>query len=247
MEIIKKYKVFLVLVLIMIVSVFFFFYRMYHKDVKALEGFLASYKKFDKAISDFSKPVFAANLDGAPALVQFNKIYSQITNSILNAGLKGERLALAKEAIGINNDLLDYLNRTDNLESKAGDAFIELNAKAAARISSLIKNDGGLMSTAREIADFSGKELDDLGAYKRAIEDKRNMTNKLLQNIVDDNGGLNGFNNFLNQGSNRTIILSQKSDLDRLSKEFGELIRKRTTAYARFYGLTPLGTVEIKN
>ena len=125
MEIIKKYKVVLVLALIVIVGVFSFFYRMHNNDVKALTEFLASYEKFDKAISDFFVPVFASNLD---------------------------------------------LNKTNDLESKAGDALIELNTKAAARLSSLTKNDAALMSQMLEIADFSGKELDHLRAYKRAIQ-----------------------------------------------------------------------------
>ncbi len=64
------------------------------------------------------------------------------------------------------------LNKTDDLESKAGHALIELNTKAAARLSSLIKNDAALMSKMLEIADFSGKELDNLRAYKRAIQSK---------------------------------------------------------------------------
>jgi len=127
MEIIKKYKVVLVLALIVIVGVFSFFYRMHNNDVKALTEFLASYEKFDKAISDFSVPVFASNLD---------------------------------------------LNKTNDLESKAGDALIELNTKAAARLSSLTKNDAALMSKMLEIEDFSGKELDNLRAYKRAIQSK---------------------------------------------------------------------------
>ncbi len=237
MEIIKKYKVLLVVALVVIVGVFFFFYRMYHNDIKALEGFLASYKTFDKAISDFSIPVFASNLEGAPALDQFNKIYSQITASMQDTRPNGDRLALAKEAISLNNDLLDYLNKTYDLESKAGDALIELNQNASARISSLIKNDGQLMSTALEIAGLSKKELDNLSAYKRAIWDKRDITNKLLQNIVDDNGGLNGFIKFLSQKDNQAKIQSQNPDLDRLSKEFGDLINNRTTAYARFQGL----------
>jgi hypothetical protein len=127
MEIIKKYKVVLVLALIVIVGVFSFFYRMHNNDIKALTEFLASYEKFDKAISGFSVPVFASNLD---------------------------------------------LNKTNDLESKAGDALIELNTKATFRLSSLIKNDGLIPPSALEIADFSGKELESLKAYKRAIQSK---------------------------------------------------------------------------
>lgn len=81
-EIIKKYKVLLVLALVVLVGAFLLFYRFYHNDVKALEDFSASYEKFDRAISDFSISVFASNLEAAHALDQFNKIYSQITASM---------------------------------------------------------------------------------------------------------------------------------------------------------------------
>ena len=239
LEIIKKYKVLFVLAPVVIASAFLFFYRLYNKDIKALTDFIASYRKFDKAISDFSIPVFASNPEVARTLDQFNKIYSRITALMQDARPNGDRLALAKEAISLNNYLLDYLNKTDDLESKAGDAFIELNIKAAARLSSLIKNDGQLMSTALEIADLSKKELDNLSAYKKAIGDKRDITNKLLQNVVDENGGINGFINFSSQKNNQTKITSQNTDLDRLSKEFGDLHNKRISAYARFQGLGP--------
>ena len=239
MESVKKYVVLFAVALITIAGAFLFFHRLYNKDVKGLTDFIASYKKFDKAISDFSIPVLVSNPDAARTLDQFNKIYSRITASMQDTRLNSERLALTKEAISLNNYLLDYLNKTDDLESKAGDAFIELNIKAAARLSSLIKNDGQLMSTALEIADLSKKELDNLSACKKAIGDKRDITNKLLQNVVDENGGINGFINFSSQKNNQTKITSQNTDLDRLSKEFGDLHNKRISAYARFQGLGP--------
>jgi len=237
MEVVKKYKGLLVLALVVIVGAFSFFYRMYHNDVKELTDFLASYKKFDKAISDFSKAVFASDREGAPALDQFDKIYGQIAASMQDTRPNGDRLALAKKAISLNNYLLDDLNKTADLERKAGDALIYLNTKAAARLSSLIKNDAELMSKALEIADLSGKELDNLRAYKRAIGDKRDITNKLLQNIIDDNGGLNRFIKLFSQKDNQSKIQSQNADLDRLAKEFGNLTNNRTTAYARFQEL----------
>ena len=218
----------LVLALVVIVGAIFFFN---HNDNKTLADFATSYKKFDKAISDFSVPVFVSNIEGNKILDQFNTIYTQITASMQDTRPNGDRLALTNEAISLNSNLLDYLNKTDDLESKAGDALIELNTKAAA-----IKNIE-LRSKALEIADLSGKELDNLSAYKRAVWDKKDITNKLLQNIVDDNGGLNGFIKFLTQKDNQTKIQSQNADLDRLTKEFGTLINNRTTAYARFQGL----------
>ena len=228
MENIKKYKGAIILVLVIAVGGFFF---VSHNNSKAIADFATSYKNFDKATQDFSVPVLVANLDGSPNLDKFDKIYSQITASLKNTAPNGDRLELAKEAISVNNEIIDYLNNTDTLEGKAGDMLRELNTKASA-----IK-DEELRSKAIEIADLSGKELDNLSAYKRAIWDKRDITNKLLQNVVDDNGGPSGFINFLSQKNNQTKITSQNTDLDRLSKEFGDLINNRTTAYARFQGL----------
>ena len=138
MENIKKYKVPL-FIAVVIVGIFLFWFRMGYNDTKALSDFSASYKKFDKAISDFSVPVFASNLEGAPALEQFNKVYSQITASMQDTRPNSDRLALAKQAIFLNNQILNYLNETDDLESKAGDALIDLNTKASVRISPLQK------------------------------------------------------------------------------------------------------------
>ncbi len=149
MEIIKKYKVVLILALIVIGGVFSFFYCMYHNDIKALEGFLASYEKYDKAMSDFSIPVFAANLEG------------------------------------------DSLNKTDDLESEAGDALAELNSKATAlKLSSLIKNDAKLMDEALEINDLSGKELYRLSTYKKA-KSNRDITNIDLDRLSKEFRELN--------------------------------------------------------
>ena len=239
LEIIKKYKVLFVLAPVVIASAFLFFYRLYNKDVKALTDFIASYKKFDKAISDFSVPALASNPEGARTLDQFNKIYSRITASMQDMRPRRERLALAKEAISLNNFLLDFLDKTDDFENKVNDALIELNVTATLRLSSLIRNDGQLMRTMLEIRDLSKRELENLNACKRAIWDKGEITNKLLQKIVDDNGGLNGFINSSGQKNKQTKITIQNTDLDRLSREFGDIRDKRISAYARFQGLGP--------
>jgi hypothetical protein len=56
MELIKKYKVIFIIAmaLVVLVGIFSFFYRMYNNDMIALEVFVVSYEKFDKAISEFS-------------------------------------------------------------------------------------------------------------------------------------------------------------------------------------------------
>jgi len=205
---------------------------MYHNDAKALSDFSYSYEKFDKAISDLALPVFASNLEGAQTLEQFNKVYNQITDSYKDSTADSDRLSLAKEAISLNNQLLDYLNNTNDLEGKTKDALDELNTKATVRLSSLIKNDAKLMNKALEIADASTKELNNLSTYKSAIMDKMIITNKLLQNIVDDNGGLKGFIKFLKD--NLAKIQSQEADLDNLSKQFSDLDNNRKNAFAYY-------------
>jgi hypothetical protein len=101
-----------ILILLVSAGVFFFFFRMYQADIKALRNFMASYKRFDKAIDFYT--------DRA-------------------------RTSAA----------LDY----------AGEAVIELEARASLRLSSLIRNDAELMGLAREVADLSRKELDSLWAF----------------------------------------------------------------------------------
>jgi hypothetical protein len=107
----KPYKWLLILVPVVAAVVFLFSFRMYHDDIKALKGFMASYDRFDKAISGLS------------------------------------------------------LGKADDLESKASSAVADLSAKAALRLSSLIKNDAELMDQAREVADLSRRELDSFRAY----------------------------------------------------------------------------------
>ena len=131
MKIIKRYNVLLVLVLVVIVGVFFFCSRLYHNDINALEGFVASYEKFDKEILDFSN------------------------------------------------------SKTDDSESKAGDALIKFNSKASFRLSSLIKNDWLIPHAALEIADLSGRELESLKAYKRAIQTKNADLDDLAKEYSD--------------------------------------------------------------
>lgn len=59
----------------------------------------------------------------------------------------------------------------DSGRQAAGDVK-DLRSKAAFRLSSLIKNDGKLMSEALEVAELSGRELASLKAYQGAIQNK---------------------------------------------------------------------------
>ena len=66
-----------------------------------------------------------------------------------------------------------FISQTDDLEGQTGDALIELDKKAALRLSSLIKNDAKLMGQALEVANFAGREFDSLMAYKGAIQSQK--------------------------------------------------------------------------
>jgi len=82
-----------------------------------------------------------------------------------------------------------FIAETDDSESKADNALIELNTKAVAfRLSSLIKNDAELMNKALEIAAFSKRELDNLRAYKRAVQSKNADLDVLAIEYGDVNG-----------------------------------------------------------
>jgi hypothetical protein len=72
----------------------------------------------------------------------------------------------------------------DGFEGKAGAALAELEARAAERLSSLMKNDAELMAAAHMIAIYSAGELDNLYAYKRAIQNQ----NAGLEELVKEHG-----------------------------------------------------------
>jgi hypothetical protein len=74
---------------------------------------------------------------------------------------------------------------TDGLERQADEAQAELKTKSSARISSLTKNDAELMRIALEIGDLSGKEVDILKAYKRAVVDKNAAMDPLIKELGD--------------------------------------------------------------
>jgi len=76
-------------------------------------------------------------------------------------------------------------NMTDDSESKARAALAELKAKAAFRLSSLIRNDGELMNQAHEVADISGREMASLEAYRRAIQNKNANLDELAREYGD--------------------------------------------------------------
>jgi hypothetical protein len=54
MKSIGKYKWLINLVLLVSAGFLFLYYQYYHRDIKTLKDFIASYEKYDNALSDFS-------------------------------------------------------------------------------------------------------------------------------------------------------------------------------------------------
>jgi len=100
---------------------------MYRDDIGALRSFMASYERFDKAVSDLS-------VGGA-----------------------------------------------DDPESNAGSAAADLASKASLRLSSLIKNDAGLMDQALEVADLARREIESLRAYRLGIKNENADVDELAE------------------------------------------------------------------
>ena len=84
----KRYKWPFVIVLALAAIVCFFFFRMYHDDIKALKGFMASYHSFNEAISSF------AGRGGADALSRAGEAVMELQAKASQAlaALSGQRL-----------------------------------------------------------------------------------------------------------------------------------------------------------
>ena len=72
-----------------------------------------------------------------------------------------------------------------DLENKADETLFELKFTASVKISSLIKNDAELMSTALQIASLSDKELAALKTYKNAAAEKNANLTELAKQFAD--------------------------------------------------------------
>jgi hypothetical protein len=75
----KKFSAFLGIGLIVLLGIgaFSFFYRLYQNDVNTLTEFVAAYQNYDRAVSEFSTTVLAANPDSAPMAGGFDMYADQ--------------------------------------------------------------------------------------------------------------------------------------------------------------------------
>lgn len=105
---IGKHKVLMILALGALAVAFSFFYRMYHDDINALTNFVASYERFDKAMSDFSiSKTDDTESEASVALSELNiKAAFRISSLIKN---EKELMAQAREVADISGRELDTL------------------------------------------------------------------------------------------------------------------------------------------
>jgi hypothetical protein len=74
------------------------------------------------------------------------------------------------------------------IEGKATSAAADLASKASLRLSSLIKNDAGLMERALQVADLAQQELEGFMAYRSAIQHENADVDELAESSRDLTG-----------------------------------------------------------
>jgi len=72
-----------------------------------------------------------------------------------------------------------------SMEAKANDALTILDLDSGARISSLTRHDGDLMSAMLEVGTTASKEMDTLKAFQRAVSDKASDLDQAAQQVAD--------------------------------------------------------------
>jgi hypothetical protein len=142
MEIVKNYKWRLILTLFVLIGLAFV-YRLYHRDVQALKDFSVAYNKFEKVISDFSRPLFAPNLEGARAADELERKAEEALTE-----LKTKASARISSLIKNDGDLMDITREIADFSEK------ELEALKAYQRGAADKN-ADLDRFAKELGDLT--------------------------------------------------------------------------------------------
>lgn len=225
----KKYKWLCLCVLAILIALTIIFYQ----NKKNIAEFTDLYTQFDTIYSEFRSKTLVANIEGNPDLDILTSSYSQIADSLNESMSNSKRLELAQNAIESNAKLSGYLEETDPLELRADELLLELNTKASTI------NDNKIREEAIKISDLSKNDLNDLVAFKNALRGKRKIIEDTLELIINDNGGLSGFLTYLQSDKNQEVIKTGNIDLDKFQKKVvTNTTNSRSTAYARFQGLT---------
>jgi hypothetical protein len=108
----KPYKWLLILVPVVAAVVFLFFFRMYHDDIKALKGFMASYEYFDKVIDSYTaKGWFDALGKAGEAVIELQANASLRLSSLIKND--AELMDQAREVADLSRRELDSLKAYD--------------------------------------------------------------------------------------------------------------------------------------
>ena len=242
MQILRKYKKFIVLTFVVILGLFFYLNQndnhlnqnnnyLNQNDNQAITDFVSSYEKFDKAIMYFTVLVcMPDNFGKNQNFLEFDSVYSQIIETFNESASADERLELAKRALLLNIKEIDNLNKS-TLGTEVDDALIELNRK-----STTIKNDD-IRNIAVEISNIAKQETNNVISCRNVMQEKRNYINDFMQKIIDDKGELIKLLDFIKQEEDQSKTQNQD---EMLAKELDNIRRDRETAYARFEGLSGL-------
>jgi hypothetical protein len=139
----KKYIALLLIALIAAAGVFFFFYRFYQHDMTALTEFTAAYENYDRAISDFSGPVLAANPASTPAADELER---KADAALLELGAKAS--VRISSMIKNEKEIMSATLEIADLAGKELDALKTYQQAAAGK-------DGDLVRLAKEFADLT--------------------------------------------------------------------------------------------
>ena len=158
MAIAKKYTWSVIVVLVVLMGILYFFNRFNH-DVKALTDFSYSYEKFDNAISDFSKSVFASNLNDTLAADDLER---KANEALIELNIKAsERISSL-----IKNDA-EFMSSELEIADLSGK---ELTAIGIYKRSIFIKSAAEMDNLAKEFRDLKNKRTTTYARFQELVK-----------------------------------------------------------------------------
>ena len=136
MAIIKKYKWLLIIILAVLVSAFLFFGRLCRSDIKIITDFLASYEKFDRAMTDFSMSLTDDSEEKANDFIIELETRSNFRISSLiknDKKIMDQALKIAEFSRKEFNSLISYKNAIQSKDSNLDKLFQNYNDLSSQR------------------------------------------------------------------------------------------------------------------
>jgi len=159
MELIKRYKVLLILTVLALIAaagVLLFIYHFHTSDVTALTDFSAAYDNFDQAVSDFSALVQAPNAAGAPT----SDGLEQKADAALS-DLQTKASARISSITKNDAELMRITSEIGNLAAKELDALKEYQREAA--------GNNAVPDTLAQAADFKYQRQTDYAHFRELL------------------------------------------------------------------------------